>query len=372
MLQVEDGTLSLSDPLTKFFADAPEAWRAITVRHLLTHTSGIPDYEEGMLDYRKDYTEEELARFAFSLPLEFPAGARWNYSNTGYVLLGIIVHRTSGAFYGDLLTERVFKPIGMTTARVMSEADVVPSRAAGYRLEGGEVKNQRWVSPSLNTTADGSLYFSIGDLIAWDAGVRERAVLKPASWNLILEPVRLASGKTYPYGFGWFLGERNGQPLQGHNGAWQGFRTQFSRFVGEDLSIIVLANLAQANPARFVDGIAEIIRPQLAAPVLRPINDRDPEVTARLARLLDDARSGVLTSADFAYVRAGFFPGRAKALQEQLRMLGPAQKLILVERVEKGDDRIFTYEVAFEKQAMYYTVALAPDNRIAAFELRAK
>jgi hypothetical protein len=106
--------------------------------------------------------------------------------------------------------------------------------------------------------------------------------------------------------------------------------------------------------------------------VLRPINDRDPEVTARLARLLDDARSGVLTSADFAYVRAGFFPGRAKALQEQLRMLGPAQKLILVERVEKGDDRIFTYEVAFEKQAMYYTVALAPDNRIAAFELRAK
>jgi hypothetical protein len=224
----------------------------------------------------------------------------------------------------------------------------------------------------LNTTADGSLYFSVSDLIAWEAGVRRRSVLKPASWDLILQPVRLASGKTYPYGFGWFLEERNGQPLQQHGGAWQGFKTQFSRFVGQDLSIIVLANLAQATPERFADGIAEIISPQLATPVLRPIADRDPQVTARLARLLDEARSGGLTPTDFAYVRAGFFPGRAKAIQDQLRTLGVPQKLVLVERVEKGDDRIFTYEVTFESRVMYYTVAVAPDNRISLFELRAK
>ena len=117
MLQVEDGKLALSDSIAKFFPDAPATWRAITVRHLLTHTSGIPDYVEGVLDMRKDYTEDELARFAFGLPLEFPAGARWNYSNTGYVLLGIIVHKVSGSFYGDVLATRVFKPLGMTTAR---------------------------------------------------------------------------------------------------------------------------------------------------------------------------------------------------------------------------------------------------------------
>jgi len=109
MLQVEDGRLALSDPLTKFFPDAPASWRAITVRHLLTHTSGIPDYTEGMVDLRKDYTEDELAKFAFGLTLEFPPGSRWNYSNTGYVLLGIIVHKVSGSFYGDVLATRVFK-----------------------------------------------------------------------------------------------------------------------------------------------------------------------------------------------------------------------------------------------------------------------
>lgn len=372
MLQVEDGKLLLDDPIKTFFPDAPETWRAITVRHLLTHTSGIPDYEEGKLDFRKDYTEDELARFAFSLPLEFPAGSRWNYSNTGYVLLGAIVRRVSGSFYGDVLTARVFKPLGMAHARIISEADIVPNRAAGYRLDKGEVKNQEWVAPLLNTTADGSLYFSVRDVIAWDAGVRARAILRPENWNLILQPVRLTSGKTYPYGFGWVLDDRNGQPLQHHGGAWQGFKTQFSRFIGEDLSVIVLANLAQAMPERFADGIAEIMNPKLAAPVRRPIDDRELRVTARLSRLLDDARSGKLDPAEFAYMRAGFFPGAAKAIQEQLRNLGSVQKLVLVERVEKGDDRFFTYEVEFANRVMYCTVGLAPDDRVSQFQLRAK
>ena len=148
------------------------------MRHLLTHTSGIPDYGPETVDFRKDYTEEELARLAFGLKLEFAPGSRWNYSNTGYVLLGIIVGKASGRFYGDLLAERVFAPLGMKTARVISEADIVPNRAAGYRLVDGQLKNQEWVAPKLNTTADGSLYLSVLDLVAWDRGLRAGAVLE--------------------------------------------------------------------------------------------------------------------------------------------------------------------------------------------------
>jgi Beta-lactamase class C and other penicillin binding proteins len=185
MLQVEAGRLALSDPITKFFPDGPETWRSITVRHLLTHTSGIPDYTDGTFDYRKDYSEDELAKFAYALKLEFPAGSRWNYSNTGYALLGIIIHKVSGKFYGDVLGESLFKPLGMKTTRVITEADIVLHRAAGYRLVRGELKNQEWVAPLLNTTADGSLYFSVRDLIAWDAGVRGRKVLREESWTQI-------------------------------------------------------------------------------------------------------------------------------------------------------------------------------------------
>ena len=140
MLQVEDNRLALTDPLTKFFSNAPVSWRDITVRHLLTHTSGIPDYTDGMVDYRKDYSEEDLVAFAATLPLDFVPGAEWKYSNTGYVLLGAIIRKASGTFYGDVLRDRVFKPLGMATARIISEADIVPNRAAGYRLERGELQ----------------------------------------------------------------------------------------------------------------------------------------------------------------------------------------------------------------------------------------
>jgi hypothetical protein len=233
----------------------------------------------------------------------------------------------------------------------------------------GEVKNQEWVSPVLNTTADGCLYVSVRDLVAWDAGVRRRALLKPESWNLILQPVRLNSGKSYPYGFGWALDERGGQPLHQHGGGWQGFRSQFSRHIGEGLSIIVLANLAQADPARIADGIAEIMNPKLAVPAAHPIADREPEVTARLSRLLDKARARTLAPSEFAYVRAGFFPNGAKRIQERLLPLGPAQRMILVERKELGDDRVYTYEVGFGDRTMVYTAALAPDGRLTQFRI---
>jgi N-acyl-D-aspartate/D-glutamate deacylase/CubicO group peptidase (beta-lactamase class C family) len=256
MLQVEDGKLALSDPIGKFFPGAPDAWRGITVRHLLTHTSGIPDYTDGMIDYRKDYSEQDLVKFAMGLALDFTPGAEWKYSNTAYMMLGVIIREASGSFYGDVLRERVFKPLGMSTARIISEADIVPNRAAGYRLDGGELRNQNWVSPTLNTTADGSLYLSLQDLIAWDRGIRKGAVLRPESWRQIFTPVTLNSGRVHPYGFGFEIDRIGRQDFQRHGGSWQGFKTYIARYLGDDLTIIALANLAQANPKRVVERIA--------------------------------------------------------------------------------------------------------------------
>ncbi|RKH58449.1 serine hydrolase domain-containing protein [Corallococcus llansteffanensis] len=369
MLQVEAGKLSLADKVTKFFPDAPAAWSDITVRHLLTHTSGIADLE-GLFDYRKDYTDAELARFAYTFPLDFPVGTRWSYSNTGYVLLGIIVNRVTGTFYGDVLAERVFKPAGMKTARGISEADVIPHRAAGYRQVDGVVKNQEWVSPSLNTTADGSLYFSLKDLLAWDAAVQRRALLTPESWQEILTPGKLQSGASVPYGFGWQIDERGGKPLHHHGGQWQGFTTNFSRYVGDSLSIIVLANADFAQPGRFADGLAALVNPALAEPPLAPIEDREPQVTARLKALLEQARSGTLSPADFAYFKPSSFPERAKRYQQTLASLGPAGPLVLAQRRTVGDDRVYTYLVAFGPRTARFTVALAPDDRVTMLGLR--
>ena len=273
MLQVEGGKLRLDDPLTRYFQDAPRTWQAITVRNLLNHTSGIPEYTEytgrgprgarPAIDLRRDYSEEQLTRIAYRLPLEFPPGSRWKYSNTGYLLLGVLVHKVSGSFYGEVLRERVFVPLGMGTARVISEADIIPNRAAGYRLDGAELKNQEWVAPSLNTTADGALYLSMRDWIAWDRGLRAQAILQPASWAEIYTPVLLRNGTRYPYGFGWDVEEAKGRPFYHHGGTWQGFRTNISRYLADDLTIIVLTNLGDSSPERFVAGIVALLDPQL-------------------------------------------------------------------------------------------------------------
>jgi CubicO group peptidase (beta-lactamase class C family) len=262
MMLVEEGKLSLDDKLIKFFPDGPEAWRNITVRHLLTHTSGMGDYPDDF-DLRRDYTEAEMLQRIKTIPLAFQPGEKWSYSNLAYVTLGVLIHKVSGKFYGDFLQERVFKPLGMSTARVISEADIVPNRAAGYRLVNGELKNQNWVSPTLNTTADGALYLTVYDIAKWDAALYTEKLLKRSSLEQMWTPVKLNDGKTYPYGFGWGLGEVRGHRIIEHGGSWQGFKSQISRYVDDKLTVVVFANQARANPAKLAHGVAAIYNPEL-------------------------------------------------------------------------------------------------------------
>ena len=371
MTLVDEGKLSLDDSLTKFWPEAAAWWHAVTIRHLLTHTSGIGNFEPFVgIDYRKDYTDDEFAKLALALKPEFAPGSRWSYSNPGYVLLGCIIGKVTGQHYGELLRQRVFGPLGMKTARVISEADIVPHRAAGYQLANGMLKNQDWNSPAMNSTADGALYVTIRDMIAWDKGIREKAVLKPESWKQIFTPVILKSGKTYPYGFGWFVDEDRGQLRHHHGGAWQGFKTYISRYLGEDLTIILLTNLADAEPDVFTDAIAAAIDPKLALPI-QPLPDQEPAVARRVRDLLSQARAGTLTVADFANLPAGYFPGLATLHQKLLAPLGEPETLQLVERHERGDDRWYRWRAAFKDKVLEITLSLAPDDRLTWFFVKA-
>jgi hypothetical protein len=145
------------------------------------------------------------------------------------------------------------------------------------------------------------------------------------------------------------------------SGSWQGFKTQLSRFIGDDLSIVVLANLAQASPARIADGVAALIDPALAVPPLKPIEDREPQVTSRAVRFLESARAGTLTPTDLAYTRAGFFPDAAKVIQARLQPVTMPATLVLVKRVEIGDDRIYASVNAGEKVCC---TQASPDGKV--------
>lgn len=250
MMLVEAGGVKLDDPVARYFPEAPASWKDITVRRLLGHTSGLPDYlglngdeAKAVVDVRKDYTEAELLDRLFTLSPGPAPGTKYRYSNTNYVLLGILIRRVTGQSYGDFLRQRIFQPLGMAATRVVSEADIVPGRAAGYRLVDGELANQEWVSPTLNALADGGLCSTVLDLAKWDAALSTERILRKASLEQMWTPVELASGETVAHGFGWNVTRWNGHRLLQHVGEWLGFTAAMCRFPDDHLTVIVLTNL---------------------------------------------------------------------------------------------------------------------------------
>lgn len=263
MMLAEEGKLSLDDRVSKHLS-VPSKWSGITVRHLLTHTSGLGDYPEDF-SLQKNYTEKELLKMIAAEPLGFAPGEKWNYSNLGYVTLGILIHKVSGAFYGELLQKRIFGPLGMMNTRIINEADVIPNRAAGYVLKEGVLKNQEWVAPTVNTTADGSLYFTVEDLAKWDEALDAKKLLSAAGYEQMWTPVKLNNGRTAPYGFGWGIRKTDsGHPVVEHGGAWQGFASYIARYPEDRLTVAILCNRAGADGGYIAKRVAEFYLPEVA------------------------------------------------------------------------------------------------------------
>ncbi|MCW6533177.1 serine hydrolase domain-containing protein [Sphingomonas lycopersici] len=364
MLAVQQGKIGLDDPVSKYLPGTPPGWSPITVRQLLTHTSGIPNYGQDF-DYRRDYSEDELLKIAYALPLSFKPGARWSYSNTAYEVLGILVHKATGRTYVDILDKDVFAPLGMKTARGISDADIVPHRAAGYHLVDGALKNQDWVSPTMNSTADGSLYFSLNDMIAWARGVEQQKLLGADGWRQVYTPVRLNSGKTYHYGFGWQVQQAAGKPHYSHGGAWQGFKTYYSRYLGDGLSIVVLSNSAETKVDELADGIAGLWDPALTAPPPRPAPA--PAIAKRVTALIEKVRTEKLTDADLPLEAPGFAAIANQYFSKMLRDAGPLTRLDLIEKSEEGDDVNYVFNASFGQQQHRVAYKVAPGDQAASF-----
>jgi CubicO group peptidase (beta-lactamase class C family) len=361
MMLVEEGKINLDDKISKYLGDGPEAWQNITVRQLLTHTSGLTDYPPDF-DFRRDYTEDELLKRAQAITPAFKPGEKWQYSNLGYVTLGILIHKVSGKFYGDLLQERIFKPLGMTTARIISEADIIPNRAAGYRLVKNEPKNQDWVSPTLNTTADGALYFTVLDLAKWDAALYGEKVVKKTSLDQMWTPVKLNNNRTWPYGFGWSLSQINGHRIIEHGGAWQGFTSYIARYADDKLTVIVFDNLAGGNCTKIARHVAAIYNPELAR---KAIPDKEPKVTGSVHDLLQKFTQGTADPNLFtADARAEFFPTRAERISRLLKSLGTLEKMELVERSERDGFREYGYQLSYQKGIRFFKLSLTNEDKI--------
>lgn len=377
MMLVEEGKISLDDSITKYFPDAPATWKPILIKNLLSHTSGLSEYEsgdrigpKGAFYLRLDFTEEELVTKIEALPIEWSPGEKWAYRNTNYVLLGIILHKITGKPYAEYLSERIFKPLGMSSTRLISESDIIPNRAAGYEIRDGQLKNQEWVSPTFNSTADGTLYFNVLDLAKWDAALYTTQLRKPSSLDRIWTVFPLNDGKPNPagYGFAWSVGEQNHHKRIEHGGAWQGFTCTISRYPDDSLSVVVLTNLdaGHANPGVIAHVIAGMVAPSLLPAKLAVITDSDPTIAVEVAKLLDQIVAGEdIRPQTTAQLAALITPEAAASVRKRLTAIWPGGTITLVKRDAgpKGQP-VSTFRVSKGSEATLIIYGLDADGKI--------
>ncbi len=286
MLLVHDGKLQYDATLTELFPAFPAYGKNITVRNLLTHTGGLPDYEDLMDKEEKAHgprwtpehqiqDKEVLALLEKESKGKFPPGTSWAYSNSGYVVLGLVITKVSGTSYAEFLQQRIFAPLGMKETVVYQKGkNEIRNRAFGHSLENGKLVVTDQSSTSA-TLGDGGVYSNLEDLSKWDDALANHTLLSAQEMQPALTPVKLADGREphWPakpdddnlapgqpvsYGFGWFLDPWRGHPRMWHSGSTLGFRTIIDRFTTDHLTIVILSNRTDLDPTKFALQIADL------------------------------------------------------------------------------------------------------------------
>jgi CubicO group peptidase (beta-lactamase class C family) len=239
LLLEEQGKLKVEDPVKKYMPDAPAAWDKITIFHVLTHTSGIPSFT-GFPDFESHEaqatTPEKLVEWFRDKPLEFEPGTKWNYSNSGYVLLGYLIEKISGESYSEFVQQNIFTPLGMKDSGYDSNSAIIAHRAAGYTPGKSGAVNAGFVHMSIPFSA-GALYSTTEDLLRWEQGLFGGKVLTAASLAKMTTPFK------QDYAFGLGVSTQNGHKMIAHDGGIQGFNTALAYYPDDKLVVAVLANV---------------------------------------------------------------------------------------------------------------------------------
>ena len=276
MLLVDDGKVGLDDKITKYLSGLPDAWSDVTVRQMLTHTSGIPSFvqDQGsgqaiVAFAQKVSSSEEIVGWAAARPLKFAPGEGRKYSSTGYHLLGMLIEKVTGKPWGQFLHERIFAPLGMTSTRVYSAQVIIPNRAAGY-LRFADLQNGLWFTPAYRESAAGGLVSTVQDMARWETALQAGTILKPSALAEMEVPIKLHNDSTVQerdgtrYGLGWDLPTYQGHRVMAHGGDHvSGFTANFSRFVDDKVGIVVLTNLMPLDIGTITRKVAGFYIPAL-------------------------------------------------------------------------------------------------------------
>lgn len=278
MMLVEENKISLDDKIVDYLDHPPTAWQPVTIKHILCHQSGLCDYTtipEYWKTTRQDVSREEIIALVKELPLMFSPGEYWSYDNTGYYLLGFMLEKVSGKPYAVLLREMIFEPLGMDITVMNEPAKIIKNRAAGYRLENNTLYNKEYYSSSGTYSAGGWLS-SVADMVNWEAALGGEKLLNQSTLKQMWTPYESARGKErerhgFSQGLGWHIPNYPNRQVISHNGGIKGFSTNITRFIDDEVTVILFCNLESiARPDVITKGIAEHFIPNLVTEPLQP------------------------------------------------------------------------------------------------------
>lgn len=298
IMQMErEGKLSLDDAASKFVEALPEAWQKVTIRQLLTHTSGIPSYTNQpkfLADHSRNPTKPMgILDTVAKLPMDFDPGTKWSYNNSGYVLLGMVIEKLDKRLFGESLKARITAPLGMSHTYFTGENVVIPNRAQGYQWGPGGYANCLYLSMDWPFAA-GSMESTVEDLAKWDAALYTEKILPKASLQQMWTACKLPSGTDTKYGFGWSVDTRDGINYVEHGGGINGFTCKIMRVMSKGLTVIVLTNSEMSNPSENATAVAELIDPSLKRKPAEAIKDENLAMTAQAREMFANVLAGKL------------------------------------------------------------------------------
>ena len=278
MMLVEQGIISLEEAIADYLDHLPLTWQNVTLGHILSHQSGIPSYTDAPNYWEithLDLSKSEILALVTHLPLKFQPGEFSAYDNTGYYLLGLILEKLTGQSYRDLLHDRIFAPLGMNATVMNDPKDIVPHRAAGYRLPNSKLVNKPYYSPSVTYSAGGQLS-SVEDMVKWEQALCGATLLKQSTLDKMWTPHFPNQGDDWEKlrcvaGLGWWVLNYKNRRVVGHNGSILGFASNITRFIDDKITVILLCNLDKiSRPDAIAKDIAGYYCPPLKEVVLQP------------------------------------------------------------------------------------------------------
>jgi len=373
---IEQGKISLDDPISKYVDGTPDAWKDIKIHNLLNQNSGLKDYalvpHIGLLD---EYDMATWLSAMKPLPLDFPTGTTWAYSNTNYVLLGMVIEKASGQKYVDYLNEHVLKPAGLSHTSVLDPDAILPHRAHGYYKNGAVLQRGR---PSmLSTISDGALISTADDMIQWERALHGGKLINAESYKMMTSAGALNNGRTRQYGFGIFLESLGEKPFLGHPGASSGYSAGVGYFPRDHLSVIVLTNVYAISGLKAVKDIGALIDPSLKPDPIKVVTDVDPARTDRIKTALQNLGGG---HADDSF----FEPDITELVgQDRIKAFGnPYASFATINKIEYAGEKPspyphdpahpdnekckwLTYRITTDKAVFDTEIIYAPNNKIA-------